>query len=189
MTASARPLAIAWGRITHETVTRPKTHGATGATRNPKARVRAAWGHAKSGPLARVASVSRAGITRPSAARPSARWGRYAVTRGSGAQRATSAATSGPVAKPADSAIAARRGAASPLDSSCTQAAAALKTTPEHVPASRRPSPRTAGLSCPSMRTAVAIGESAAKASTSGRRPKRSDARPPSSSPGTSPMA
>ena len=45
----------------------------------------------------------------------------------------------------------------------------ALKTTPEHAPASSRPSPSSATLSWPSISTAVASGESAAKARTSGR--------------------
>ena len=119
------------------------------------------------------------------AATPITRCGRYGTTSGSAAHCASTAATTGPSPNPAVSASADRR-ALNPSsgDTSCTHAVAAPNTTPEHSPASARPAAITASDRGPSTSSSVASGDSATKGQTTGRRPNRSEAGPPTSKPG-----
>src|SRR5262249_59353807 len=107
------------------------------------------------------------------AAMPITRCGRYGTTSGPAAHWASPAATTGPSPNPAVSASADRR-ALSPLlgpssgDTSCTHAVAAPNTTPEHSPASARPTAITASDRGPSTSSNVASGDSATKGQTTG---------------------
>jgi hypothetical protein len=86
----------------------------------------------------------------------------------------------GPSPNPAVSARAGRRALCPvPRDSSCTHAVADPNTTPKHSPASARPAEISASDRRPSISSSVASGDSATNGTTTGRRPKRSEAGPP----------
>ena len=113
------------------------------------------------------------------------RWGRYGTTSGSLTHWASAAATTGPSPNPAVSASADRRALIpSSGDTSCTHAVAAPNTTPEHSPARARPMAIMTSDRGPSTSSSVATGDSATNGQTTGRRPKRSEAGPPTSRPG-----
>lgn len=123
---------------------------------------------------------SGAGHAVTAAADPITRCGRYGSSIGSGADCARTAAVTGPSPKPAVSARAERRALCpGARDSSCTHAVADPNTTPEHSPASARPAEMSASDREPSTSSSVARGDSATNGSTTGCRPKRSEAGPP----------
>ena len=178
------------GSTTMASATEPNTSGLAGATASQNRRVRTAAGGQRR-PATWVLAGLVAGVPPRTiaAAAPITRCGRYGTTSGSAAHWASTAATTGPSPNPAVSASAERR-ALSPLpgpssgDTSCTHAVAAPNTTPEHSPASARPTAITASDRGPSTSSSVASGDSATKGQTTGRRPNRSEAGPPTSRPG-----